>query len=85
MDYLDADLGWLLRRDGRSCPAYVLFRTTDGGSSWVAGGCVGSKADLASAQPPSVSFVDPRDGMVTVAESTYVTADAGLTWSAPTP
>ena len=79
------ELGWLLVHDVNGCPAYVLYRTVDGGTTWETGGCVGTSDELAAAQPPAMAFADTQLGMVTIGGVTYTTNDGGFTWSGVTP
>ena len=79
------ELGWLLVSDTEGCPAFVLYRTIDGGVTWETGGCVGTADDLASAQPPALAFADTQLGMATIGDIAYTTNDGGFTWSGVTP
>lgn len=75
------ELGWVLVGAADVCPGYRLFRTIDGGDTWVTGGCVGT-AELPDRRSlPSVSFLDADVGMADLGGETFVTSDAGLRWA----
>ena len=85
MAFEGRELGWLLVSDTEGCPAFVLYRTIDGGVTWETGGCVGTADDLASAQPPALAFADTQLGMATIGDIAYTTNDGGFSWNGVTP
>jgi photosystem II stability/assembly factor-like uncharacterized protein len=66
--------GWLVGLDQDFGHQKTIYKTTDGGSTWV-------QAISLGAYMYSVDFVDPQHGLVTTAGGSYVrTTDGGATW-----
>jgi photosystem II stability/assembly factor-like uncharacterized protein len=77
----DPQNGWLLVSDIGLCPAFQLMRTTDGGSTWETGGCVGVQDDAGpQVARPSLAYADLLAGMAVLGETTWTTDDGGNNW-----
>ena len=77
----DPQNGWVLVSGGGVCPAFQLNRTTDGGTTWSTGGCVGVEGDAGpQAARPSLAYADLLAGMAVLGEATWTTADGGNNW-----
>ncbi|HZP58436.1 MAG TPA: hypothetical protein VFC53_12930 [Dehalococcoidia bacterium] len=73
--FLDANNGWV----GLNSPGRNLFRSTDGGVSWMA------NTDIPPALPvTSITFSSATDGTAVTPDGNYVTTDGGDHW-APAP
>lgn len=73
-------LGWVLVRDGASCPHYEAQVTQDGGTSWNLGGCLGDVRIDDDRVLPSLSFATPTDGWADLAGRSWLSPDGGLRW-----
>ena len=70
--FLDAMHGWM----GLNSPGVNLFRSQDGGVTWV------EVAVIPPAVPvTSISFSDAMHGTVVTPEGTWTTSDGGVTWA----
>lgn len=72
--FVDRTTGWLVGLDQDLGHEKTIYKTTDGGSTWV-------QAISAGGYMYSVDFTDTQHGMVTTAGGSYVrTTDGGATW-----
>jgi photosystem II stability/assembly factor-like uncharacterized protein len=70
--FLDATHGWI----GLTSPGANLFRSPDGGVTWIEVDAIPPGAAV-----QSIAFADLIHGTVTTSEGTWTTADGGATWT----
>lgn len=70
--FLDATHGWM----GLNSPGVNLFRSQDGGVTWVEVAVIPPGVPVTS-----ISFTDAMNGMVVTPEGTWTTSDGGVTWT----
>jgi len=70
--FLDATHGWM----GLNSPGVNLFRSQDGGVTWVEVAVIPPGVPVTS-----ISFTDAMNGTVVTPEGTWTTSDGGVTWT----
>jgi hypothetical protein len=70
--FLDPTHGWM----GLSSPGINLFRSQDGGVTWVEVPVIPPGLPVTS-----INFTDAMHGTVATAEGTWMTSDGGVTWT----
>jgi photosystem II stability/assembly factor-like uncharacterized protein len=70
--FLDATHGWI----GLTSPGANLFRSPDGGVTWIEVDAIPPGAAV-----QSIAFADLIHGTVTTSAGTWTTADGGATWT----
>jgi photosystem II stability/assembly factor-like uncharacterized protein len=90
--FVDAQTGWITGLDGQVGGQAFVYRTLDGGRSWVERALVGGLEGIFSAQF-AVAFIDEQRGVVVGTDSasfdprdvpdlfSVVTQDGGATWT----
>ncbi|HVS05774.1 MAG TPA: YCF48-related protein [Candidatus Dormibacteraeota bacterium] len=74
VDFADSQHGWVVMVCATACPFAELYRTTDGGVTWV-------KLSIPEGNP--IRFASPSDGWTYTGSDhgqLYVTHDAGASW-----
>lgn len=91
VDFLDADLGWVVgRAQGKpGAPGLFVLRTSDGGASWQSSALPLSPEEAASIASAAPHFLDVQNGWIALKVQSginfslgrlFATQDGGLTW-----